>query len=929
MAKHFPLFQMNGKHYELVATAKDFGQSNQGKMGVFRQQGTQLFGVMPMVDLSSFLNSNSDNEDVLQGRLNLYKKRFIDRTDVYAHRYYNKKAARDMYAPVVPFKNGRPLLNAWIPLTDTALKEHLTGKQFLGFYPMLPDNTTKYLVIDIDGHHQGNHWQEITTSICKICEQHHLPALTELSQSGHGCHLWIFFQELVPASKARQLGDTLLKATMAVNPNLSFSAFDRMFPSQDIIGSKQIGNLIAGPLQGERRRQGKSVFIDHSFQPIPNQWQALSNIELIDEKKLDQLVSNLKLQSNFQLFDDKESQINLLKEPLNIDQPLTIIRSNELYIDKSDLKKQQIMQLKWFASFQNPEFYEKQHQRVSTFNVPRIINVFDENNQYLLLPRGLEDRLTEMIPHITWIDKTIKGRKIHTTFLGTLRAEQQIAFKTLLHHTTGVLAARTGFGKTVIAAKIIAHLSTSTLILVHDKELAKQWIERLNQFLKVTDKPFITELTPTGRKRQKKVIGSYFGAKHNRSGIIDVATVQSFKEDKISQDILNQYGLVISDEVHHDAAYTYEQIIKQLHCKYLYGLSATPFRRDGQDPIITMRFGAIRYQTSPIDEKTLLKVKRLVIPRFTSLGITNLEIANNDINKNYEAILHDDSRNRSLIKDIEHNLNEKRHILVLTNRIEHLHQLAKLLNKNQPAFLLYGEQTDALNTAVIQHINNTKGPYVVIATGKYAGEGLDIATIDTLILAMPHSWKGSSEQYLGRMQRNLNQKPEIRVYDYVDMFVPMLAKMYHKRQKTYHYLHYQIVNDQYSQQSGIKFLEGNYQDPILDSIKDAHELTICANQISKFILEQVLMHSNEQCKINILTNEITSYQKELLKKYHVLYTRYDRNLPNCLIVDKDQLWLSSDAGFNQNKGITVQLNQPELAKQFVRMLFQTIEQLDT
>ncbi|MFD1125309.1 DEAD/DEAH box helicase family protein [Lentilactobacillus raoultii] len=927
MDKQFKIFKMNGISYELITTGQDFGHTKQGKMAIFRQQNSDSYGVMPFNELSQFLDIDSQNADLLQERLNLYKKRFVGRTDVYARRYFNKKAGKEIYSPVVPFKNGRPQVDHWIPLTDDQLKTHLTGQQFLGFYPMLPDNTTKYLVIDIDGHHEGDQWREITSSIRQLCTKYQVPNLIELSQSGKGCHIWLFFKNPIAASKARHLGDALLKITMTINPNLSFAAFDRLFPSQDIIGQKKLGNLIAGPLQGNRRRAGKSVFVDERFHPYQDQWAVLANVNLMTESRVDALIEELNTQINFKLFDDQEDQTDLLKEPLQINQPLTIIRSNALYIKKSDLSSRQAAQLKWLASFRNPQFYEKQRLRLSTYNEPRIISLFEETPEYLALPRGLEDELIATIPRLKWVDQRFAGRKIHAKFLGELRSEQKTALTALLNHQMGVLAARTGFGKTVIAAKVIAELGVSTLILVHDKELAAQWLERLNQFLKVDDQPFVTELTPSGRKRHKEVIGTFFGNKRNRSGVIDVATIQSFKADQASQEILDQYGLVISDEVHHDAAYTYDQVIKQLHCKYLYGLSATPFRRDGQEPIVTMRFGPVRYQTAPIDEATLLKVKRTVVPRFTNLGMNDLQIANNGINQNYEAILHDDTRNQSLVKDMEESLSEGRHVLVLTNRIAHLHLLAELLNTTFPVYLLYGEQTDKQNSQVIEQINQTMGPYILIATGKYAGEGLDIGTIDTLILAMPHSWKGRSEQYLGRMQRNLTQKAEIRVYDYIDMFVPMLAKMYRKRQKTYEHLHYQIVNDQRSQQAGIQFFNGRYQSEILASVKGAHQMIICMNQLSNFVLGKLLASSNEQVQIHILTNYLTDSQRKQFEDQKIRYTLYDNNLPTSLIINQDQLWLSSDKGFRNNSGMTVRMAQPQLVKQFTKMLLRSVDSL--
>lgn len=565
---------------------------------------------------------------------------------------------------------------------------------------------------------------------------------------------------------------------------------------------------------------------------------------------------------------------------------------------------------------------------MSLYNIPRIISLFEESNTSIQIPRGLEQEVSGLIPHITWKDQTTNGRKIHSSFNGKLRSEQKAALDALLAHHDGILSARTGFGKTVVAAQLIAKLNVSTLILVHDKEIAKQWVTQLNEFLSISDKPFVQELTPTGRKKHKEKIGSYYGTKHSRSGIIDVATIQSFKDDVKSKGILNQYGLVISDEVHHDAAFTFEQVIKQIKSTYLYGLSATPYRRDGQDPIITMRFGPVRYKTSLIDEKSLAEVKRTVIPRFTNFGISDIASAAHTINENYDDMVKDSSRNQSIIKDINKCLHEERHVLVLTKRIEHVRVLASLLNRIPNVFLLYGDQTDKENAESIAKINQTTEKYVLLATNKYAGEGLDIPSLDTLILAMPHSWKGSSIQYLGRTQRNLTQKSEIRVYDYVDMFIPMLAQMYRKRLKTYYNLHYKLVQDERSQQNGIKFYDGKYQAEILSEVKNANDIFACGNQFKFFIPDIILPTISINNEVRLLSNSFSPMIKGLLKKLNASYTSYDQNLPNCLVLNNKQIWISSDVGFDRNTGITICIDQPQLVSQFVKMLMHTIDTLN-
>lgn len=927
MNNRYQTFQMDGQEYELLTVCIGEGSLSHQRVGIFRQVGFSQIYAMPIAELQSFFKSLLISNSQLEAHLNLYKRRFIGRTDVYAHRYFNKRHGKYFYSPVVPFKDNRPLLDHWIALTDEALREHLSGKEFLGFYPMFPDNTTKYLVLDVDGHHEGNHWKAITNSIHTVCDQHRIPTLIELSQSGNGCHIWIFFSERIDASKARQLGDKLLKEAMANTPEISFSAFDRLFPSQDIIQKDKLGNLIAGPLQGTRRRSGKSVFVDRNFRPLPDQWQALQSTSPLSESAIDKSLSSFTLQNDFRLFDSHPFQPNLLDQPSIINQPVRIVRSSVLILKKAQFTSKQLLQIKWLASFPNPEFYERQRQRMPIYNTPRIINLFKENSTYLTVPRGLENQLKNLIPHTTWIDKTSVGHKIHATFTGKLTSEQAKALNAIVTHRDGILSARTGFGKTVIAAKIIATIGVSTLILVHDKGLAKQWGERLHQFLEISDDPFITEFTKTGRKRRKDQIGKFYGSTHNRSGIIDIATIQSFKDNDQTTKILNEYGLVISDEVHHDAAFTFEQIIKQIRSKYLYGLTATPFRRDGQEPIISMHFGPIRYQTAPIEEHSLANVSRIVIPRFTTFGMGQIKFTDLSITENYEALINDSDRNHAIIRDVVRNLAEGRHILLLTNRVEHIQKLKALLKSHHSVYTIYGEQPGSENAEATAAVNKCKGPYILLATGKFAGEGLDIGTIDTLILAMPHSWKGNSIQYLGRTQRNLDNKTEIRVYDYVDMFVPMLASMYRKRQKTYKSQFFKITSDKYSQQSGITMFEGKYQDQIQSTIANSQKVLICTNSVNQFLTQRLIAGLPIECHILIMTHRSNANAVLPVDNRNIDLNFYDQNLPNCLIIDDNELWLSSDPGFRNNTGITIRIRQKELVTQFAKMLTGTSDRL--
>lgn len=577
------------------------------------------------------------------------------------------------------------------------------------------------------------------------------------------------------------------------------------------------------------------------------------------------------------------------------------------------------MQLEWLASFRNPQFYEAQARRIPVRNIPRIISLFKESHKYLIIPRGLEDPLREIVRKIVWVDKFKKGYPLNETFNGKLKPDQDPAFSAMMAKSMSILSARTGFGKTVIAARMIAERAVSTLILVKNKTLALQWQKKLSQFLTIEDQPVIEEFTKTGRKKRKQQIGTYYGNKKNPSGLVDVATVQSISSLNSDQlgSFLNHYGMIISDEVHHDAAYTYDEVIR-----YIYGLSATPYRGDGQEPIILMRFGSIRYQTATIDPKYALTIKRKVIPRFTNFGMTNLEVLQNGIVENREAILHESQRDKSIIRDANEILAQGRHGIVLTSLIEHVDQLYQALPQDK-VFRLYGKLSVKERQAEIEKINQTDGAYIILATTHVAGEGLDIVSLDTMILAMPVGYRENVEQYVGRLNRALNSKKELRVYDYVDMFVPMLMNMYRRRKKTYRYLDYEIVNDEFSTQKGLQIFEGNYQRILSKSVESAMSLLIIVPVLKPYLRQMVEAAVSRGCEVHLYTQKVDELSV-LLNNSNFHLIKYTRELLNYVIVDNCQLWMSSDKNFDYNRGMTIRLDHSELIKQFREIIARTM-----
>jgi superfamily II DNA or RNA helicase len=549
--------------------------------------------------------------------------------------------------------------------------------------------------------------------------------------------------------------------------------------------------------------------------------------------------------------------------------------------------------------------------------------LFQESKQYLSIPRGLEDEIRGIATKTVWENKTIQGTPLHAVFNGELRPNQQAAYQALLRHQNGILSARTGFGKTVIAARLIAKRAVSTLILVKNKTLAEQWYQRLTTFLRINDDPVITELTPSGRQRRKKVIGSYYGSKKNRSGLVDIATTQSLSRLKPKEltRFLAAYGMVISDEVHHDSASTFDAVIQQVSSSYLYGLSATPYRRDGHEPIIMMRFGPIRYHTEAIDPVYAKTVHRVVIPRFTNLGMTNLEMLNNGRTENNQAIMNDPQRDKMIIRDCKNALKENRHTIVLTNLVAHVDQLYNQLPEEQ-TFRIYGGFSAKQRAEEVQKIESYVGPYVILATVSTAGEGLDVPTLDTLILTMPISYHGNVEQVVGRLHRDLAHKSELRIYDYVDMFVPMMMRMYRKRRKAYKHLEYEISEDQYSRQKGLQVFDGHYQVALLAGVKEATQLLIVAPKLKSYLKQLVQRVIGAGGEVQIYTQ---AKRDESLSKA-VKWTQFDHNLPNCVIIDERQLWFSADSGFGYDRGMTIRLDHPELIQNFKKMLIQTMSE---
>ena len=739
---------------------------------------------------------------------------FTGREDVFAKHFVSKTTGKPGYAPVChnfwdflcPKKAGEKMKcsecpnHNFVKFDANVIEKHLKGEMTVGVYPMLPDETCRFLAFDFDAEEcDRNELLRDVSAIRKVCDEKQISMAVERSRSGKGIHFWIFFAEKVAASIARKFGSSLITYAMSKYHEVTFETYDRLIPTQDIMPMGGLGNLIALPLQKVPREQKNSEFIDANFNAYADQWNYLYNIKKYTLDEIEHLIRELAPLGELGVLrkdaeDEKpwESrkptpQITLFDFPEIVE----IVRSNMLYVKKDGISNTALNTLKRLAAFRNPEFYKKQAMRQSTHDIPRIISCSDENEQYLYLPRGLEDEVTHLIEEtgakVDKINELNEGRKIDVVFNGVLREEQQPAADALLAHDNGILAATTAFGKTVIGAHIIAQRKVNTLVILNKKTLLSQWIKQLGEFLIVNEEP-IVEYTPTGRKKKKSVIGRIGGGTTNPGGIIDVALMQSLVSGDDVKDIVKDYGMVIVDECHRVAAFTFEKIVKATNARYVYGLTATPTRKEGHHPIIYMHCGKIRYRVDAKSQAEARPFEHYIIPRFTRF----IKPAHRDdkwhISDVYSDIQNSEIRNNLIVQDVTAAVEQGRNPIILTERKEHVRILADRLRvcaKNVIA--LTGGLGEKESREILQSVADIPEDesFILIATGKYVGEGFDMPRLDTLFLAMPISWSGTIQQYAGRLHRLFDGKEEVQIYDYVDVHVTMLENMYQKRQRSY------------------------------------------------------------------------------------------------------------------------------------------------
>lgn len=738
-----------------------------------------------------------------QEKIDLFITLFHCRESVYPRLWENPRKKTKGYAPVCR--------NEWVksicdkpkvkcseckhrefpPFDAAAVKAHLEGFHTIGAYAIREDDTCTFLACDFD--EAG--WERDAFVYQDAAKSYGVGATIERSRSGNGAHAWIFFSEPVSARLARTLGTLILNKAAKESRSISLKSFDRFFPNQDYLPKGGFGNLIALPLQKKVRDAGNSVFIDQSLSPFSDQWAHLASVRrlgLIDLRSIVDLAVPLPKKQEYEdisyavdlsLFQEEDKpSMSLAGERVEI------TFGAQLSIPIIGMPSKMVYQLRRTASFPNPKFYELQRMRMATYPHPRFIFSGELQEERILLPRGVLDKVTTLLQKsgalITIIDQRVRPKKIKVDFIGELRPEQAKAFKKVEKFETGVLAALPAFGKTVLACALIAKRKIPTLVLVHSRPILGQWRNSLSSFLGIP----------------KKEIGVWGGTKHKLSGKIDIAMLQTLARKENVEEISSVYGQIIVDECHHVPAASFEASLKRIPARYVLGLTATPYRKDKLERIIFQQCGPIRHEVEAMDGEELNK---RVVVRESNFRLSDEVGARPPYHLLAHLLTKDAKRNDRIVADIVSALKERRFPLVLSDRKEHLGVIEAAVNVAVSKesglvvklFRFDGKVSTKKRTAMLSEAVDAyhSGTAVcLLSTASLVGEGFDLPELDTLVIAMPISFKGRLVQYAGRIHRAVEGKKDVLIHDYVDSGCAMTLKMYYKRLKAYSDMGYKV-----------------------------------------------------------------------------------------------------------------------------------------
>ena len=700
--------------------------------------------------------------------ITLLKSLFQGRQDVYAVRW--EKDGKSGYMPAYKvdwsdynkhkaaggsFKDYSK--KEYMPFGEDAIMNHLSGKETVGIYPLLEDNTSHFIAADFD----NENWKDSILKLHQNCSKFEIPSYIERSRSGNGGHLWIFFEENLPAEQSRKLMFELLREATIISHFEKEPSFDRLFPNQDFHSGKGLGNLIALPLNGKAMQKDNSMFLDtETFEPYKNQFETIASFKKVSKVKF------LGLYESFFNQKPQESIKSNIIPATSTDIEIQI--SNQVYLKRFQLNKKLIAFLRDNLNFLNSDYLVKKNLGKSTFNIEKYFRLIEETTEGVIIPRGFVSNIVNFCKQESISFKVIDNRKkldsVDFDSEIELLPHQEIALEKIAEKDFGVIVSPPGSGKTIIGLEIIAQKRQPALIVVHRKQLFDQWIERIQSFLKIP----------------KREIGQIGNQKFTIGKEVTVAMIQSLTRSEEISKIANKFGTIIVDECHHIPAKSFREAIVNFNSFYLYGLTATPKRKNNDEKLIYVYIGNILYNAEQKQE-----IKESDIKAEINIRETNLFAPFDYKIDKYETIsrilIHDTQRNSLIIEDIEKNVNRFKTILVLTERKAHVDILNLYLKDKFETITIHGDDSEQSRRSKLEQLK--QGHYkIVISTGQYFGKGVDIDNLGCLFITYPFAFEGKLVQYIGRIQRS--GKPPV-IFDYRDAKIDYFDKMFKQRNRYY------------------------------------------------------------------------------------------------------------------------------------------------
>jgi superfamily II DNA or RNA helicase len=687
--------------------------------------------------------------------------RFKGRNDVFARRWQKWDGSISGYAPV--YTDSKKIMLE--PFTAAWAEKHLLGNAVLGVYPLLGDNTSHFIAADFD----GDGWKKSVRTFYGTCRKYNVPVAIERSRSGNGAHAWLFFSEPYPAYKSRRIFTSLLREADVIGEFEKNETFDRLFPNQDYLSGKGLGNLIAMPLQGATRKSGNSVFVDveNDFKIVDDQWTFLKDVRLMTPVEMDTLYETLNRPEDIAF--GRKANRKSRKDKRIID----LVVSSTIHIRKNELIPSLVSYLREELNLLNIEYIVKERAGLPTYGSPRFIKTIETDEESVLIPRGFLAELRQWLDkheiHYSITDKRHMADLVRFAVKTELYPYQDKALRAFTKIDQGVMVAPAGSGKTIMGLGLISQKKQPAIILTHRRQIYDQWLERIEHTLGIP----------------KTKIGQICSVKKKDALPITVAMVQTLARAKDWNRIAEKFGTVIVDECHHMPAKMFRSVVSRFNSKYLFGLTATPDRKYNDQKLISAYLGPIIHTVEKEEIIGRNPVKNSSSADTVVVRVADTEIPFATTPRHFplisKIISNDSRRNALIVSDIINEASKGKKCLVLTERKEHAEMLQAYVRKDFETLIFSGDLSARQRKFALQKIKGGRFA-VLIATGQILGEGTDIENLDTLFLTFPVSFHGKLAQYIGRIRRDGGTK---KIYDYRDVKVPILEKMWKKRAAYY------------------------------------------------------------------------------------------------------------------------------------------------